>query len=51
MYASVKANGGFYIGRYEAGTTSETPRTSNVAEDVVIKKRSKCIQLCYMVKK
>ena len=38
MYASVKANGGFYIGRYEAGTTSETPRTSNVAENVVIKK-------------
>ena len=38
MYASVKANGGFYIGRYEAGTTSETPRTSNVTEDVVIKK-------------
>jgi len=36
MYASVETNGGFYIGRYEAGTTQETG--TGIRGDVVVKK-------------
>ena len=37
MYASVQRNGGFYVGRYEAGTTSERTGDSEITNDVVIK--------------
>ena len=37
MYASVQRNGGFYVGRYEAGTTSERTADSEITNDVVIK--------------
>ena len=37
MYASVQRNGGFYVGRYEAGTTSERTEDSEITNDVVIK--------------
>ena len=37
MYASVERNGGFYVGRYEAGTTSERTEDSEITNDVVIK--------------
>ena len=37
MYASVQKNGGFYVGRYEAGTTSERTEESEITNDVVIK--------------
>ena len=39
MYASVQRNGGFYVGRYEAGTASNTERTSSsgITDNVVIK--------------
>ena len=37
MYASVQRNGGFYVGRYEAGTTSERTEDSQITNDVVIK--------------
>jgi len=36
MYESVKANGGFYIGRYEAGTTATSG--TGVRGDIVVKK-------------
>ena len=37
MYASVERNGGFYVGRYEAGTTSERTEESKITNDVVVK--------------
>ena len=40
MYKSVKDNGGFYIGRYEAGTEAERNLQSTIEEDVVSKKIS-----------
>jgi len=36
MYVSVEANGGFYIGRYEAGTTATSG--TGVRGDIVVKK-------------
>ena len=40
MYKSVNDYDGFYVGRYEAGTSSETPRTENseITDSVVVKK-------------
>ena len=38
MRASVQENKGFYIGRYEAGTTKERTTASNGTTDVVIQK-------------
>ena len=37
MYASVQRNGGFYAGRYEAGTASERTEESEITDNVVIK--------------
>lgn len=43
MYKSVKENKGFYIGRYETGIESNTPRTStsNIDDEAVVKKNKK----------
>jgi len=38
MYSSVKTNGGFYIGRYESGTTANLESGSGIRGDVVVKK-------------
>ena len=40
MYRSIKYNGGFYVGRYEAGTNSSNARTgtSGIEDSIVIKK-------------
>ena len=38
MYASVKRNGGFYIGRYEAGTTNKREYGDGIEDSVVVKK-------------
>ena len=37
MRASVLEYNGFYVGRYEAGTTSERTKSSGITDDVVIK--------------
>ena len=36
MYESVNKNGGFYIGRYETGTTTSRTNTSNGTTDVLV---------------
>ena len=43
MYSSVTTNGGFYIGRYEAGIESETPRENGdaITEDRVVVQKDK----------
>ena len=41
MYSSVETNGGFYIGRYEAGIESDEPRANGdpiTADEVVVQK-------------
>ena len=37
MRASVLEYNGFYVGRYEAGTTSERTKSSGITDDVVVK--------------
>ena len=38
MYASVKRNGGFYIGRYEAGTTNKREYGDGIEDSVLVQK-------------
>ena len=38
MYASVKRNGGFYIGRYEAGTTDKRTSGAGTEDSVLVQK-------------
>ena len=38
MYRSVKYNGGFYVGRYEAGTTNKREEGAGIEDSVVVKK-------------
>ena len=40
MYKSVKENKGFYIGRYEAGTSTIRTEDSILIDDVVVKKKA-----------